>query len=202
MSYYGFIKFLGGWAVRLFNPVKIFGPKKFEKKKSVFIMNHTSNMDSVVFAAFFKNEFRFVYKAEFDEKLFLRHIFHNMRLIPVKRGEADLKATKDCLSALKQNEILFIFPEGTRNRSGEDLLPFKTGPAMFALKTKTPVRPFYIQKSQKGRKRYIVVGDELELTDYYEGGLTKENLEAATEFLRGKVAELKEKLNGELLARK
>ncbi len=202
MSYYGFIKFLGGWAVRLFNPVKIFGSKKFEKKKSVFIMNHTSNMDSVVFAAFFKNEFRFVYKAEFDEKPFLRHIFHNMRLIPVKRGEADLKATKDCLSALKQNEILFIFPEGTRNRSGEDLLPFKTGPAMFALKTKTPVRPFYIQKSQKGRKRYIVVGDELELTDYYEGGLTKENLEAATEFLRGKVAELKEKLNGELLARK
>lgn len=202
MSYYGFIKFLGGWAVRLFNPVKIFGPKKFEKKKSVFIMNHTSNMDSVVFAAFFKNEFQFVYKAEFDEKPFLRHIFHNMRLIPVKRGEADLKATKDCLSALKQNEILFIFPEGTRNRSGEDLLPFKTGPAMFALKTKTPVRPFYIQKSQKGRKRYIVVGDELELTDYYEGGLTKENLEAATEFLRGKVAELKEKLNGELLARK
>lgn len=202
MSYYGFIKFLGGWAVRLFNPVKIFGPKKFEKKKSVFIMNHTSNMDSVVFAAFFKNEFRFVYKAEFDEKPFLRHIFHNMRLIPVKRGEADLKATKDCLSALKQNEILFIFPEGTRNRSGEDLLPFKTGPAMFALKTKTPVRPFYIQKSQKGRKRYIVVGDELELTDYYEGGLTKENLEAVTEFLRGKVAELKEKLNGELLARK
>lgn len=202
MSYYGFIKFLGGWAVRLFNPVKIFGPKKFEKKKSVFIMNHTSNMDSVVFAAFFKNEFRFVYKAEFDEKPFLRHIFHNMRLIPVKRGEADLKATKDCLSALKQNKILFIFPEGTRNRSGEDLLPFKTGPAMFALKTKTPVRPFYIQKSQKGRKRYIVVGDELELTDYYEGGLTKENLEAATEFLRGKVAELKEKLNGELLARK
>ncbi|MGN0782140.1 MAG: lysophospholipid acyltransferase family protein [Christensenellales bacterium] len=202
MSYYGFIKFLGGWAVRLFNPVKIFGSKKFEKKKSVFIMNHTSNMDSVVFAAFFKNEFRFVYKAEFDEKPFLRHIFHNMRLIPVKRGEADLKATKDCLSALKQNEILFIFPEGTRNRSGEDLLPFKTGPAMFALKTKTPVRPFYIQKSQKGRKRYIIVGDELELTDYYEGGLTKENLEAATEFLRGKVAELKEKLNGELLARK
>lgn len=202
MSYYGFIKFLGGWAVRLFNPVKIFGPKKFETKKSVFIMNHTSNMDSVVVAAFFKNEFRFVYKAEFDEKPFLRHIFHNMRLIPVKRGEADLKATKDCLSALKQNEILFIFPEGTRNRSGEDLLPFKTGPAMFALKTKTPVRPFYIQKSQKGRKRYIVVGDELELTDYYEGGLTKENLEAATEFLRGKVAELKEKLNGELLARK
>lgn len=202
MSYYGFIKFLGGWAVRLFNPVKIFGPKKFEKKKSVFIMNHTSNMDSVVFAAFFKNEYRFVYKAEFDEKPFLRHIFHNMRLIPVKRGEADMKATKDCLSALKHNEILFIFPEGTRNRSGEDLLPFKTGPAMFALKTKTPVRPFYIQKAQKGRKRYIVVGDEVELTNYYEGGLTKENLEAATELLRGKVEELKEKLNGELLARK
>lgn len=33
-------------------------------------MNHVSNMDSVVFAAYFKNEFRFVYKAEFDENLF------------------------------------------------------------------------------------------------------------------------------------
>lgn len=28
MSYYGLIKFLGGWAVRLFNPVKIYGAKK------------------------------------------------------------------------------------------------------------------------------------------------------------------------------
>ena len=92
-------------------------------------MNHVSNMDSVVFAAYFKNEFRFVYKAEFDEKPFLRHIFHNMRLIPVKRGEVDLKATKECLSALKQNEILFIFPEGTRNRESDEMLPFKTGPA-------------------------------------------------------------------------
>ena len=70
MSYYGFIKFLGGWAVRLFNPVKIYGAKKFENKKSIFVMNHVSNMDSVVFAAYFKNEFRFVYKAEFDENLF------------------------------------------------------------------------------------------------------------------------------------
>ena len=117
MSYYGLIKFLGGWAVRLFNPVKIYGAKKFENKKSIFVMNHVSNMDSVVFAAYFKNEFRFVYKAEFDKKPFLRHIFHNMRLIPVKRGEVDLKATKECLSALKQNEILFIFPEGTDRKS-------------------------------------------------------------------------------------
>jgi len=31
MSYYGLIKFLGGGAVRLFNPVKIYGAKKFEK---------------------------------------------------------------------------------------------------------------------------------------------------------------------------
>lgn len=127
MSYYGFIKFLGGWAVRLFNPVKIFGPKKFEKKKSVFIMNHTSNMDSVVFAAFFKNEFRFVYKAEFDEKPFLRHIFHNMRLIPVKRGEADLKATKDCLSALKQNEILFIFRRARETEAARICCPLRPG---------------------------------------------------------------------------
>lgn len=154
MSYYGLIKFLGGWAVRLFNPVKIYGAKKFENKKSIFVMNHVSNMDSVVFAAYFKNEFRFVYKAEFDEKPFLRHIFHNMRLIPVKRGEVDLKATKECLSALKQNEILFIFPEGTRNRESDEMLPFKTGPAMFALKTKTPIRPFYIQKAKKGKKIY------------------------------------------------
>lgn len=77
-----------------------------------------------------------------------------MRLIPVKRGEVDLKATKECLSALKQNEILFIFPEGTRNRESDEMLPFKTGPAMFALKTKTPIRPFYIQKAKKAKKIY------------------------------------------------
>ena len=76
------------------------------------------------------------------------------------------------------------------------MLPFKTGPAMFALKTKTPIRPFYIQKAKKAKKIYYSRRG-VRAFRFLRGGLNKENLEAATEFIRVKVTELKEKLNRE-----
>lgn len=52
---------------------------------------------------------------------------------------ADIKA------GVKEGSSIFIFPEGTRNKSSEALLPFKEGARIIALKNRLPLLPVYIK---------------------------------------------------------
>lgn len=75
------------------------------------------------------------------------------------------------------------------------MLPLKTGAALFAIRTKTPIRPFYIwEKAKLFRKNYYYVGDEFTLEQYYDQPITKEMLAEATEIIAEKMTEVREKM--------
>lgn len=52
---------------------------------------------------------------------------------------------KNIKEKVKKEESIFIFPEGTRNQTNEDLAEFKEGSAIIALKNRLPILPFYIR---------------------------------------------------------
>ena len=67
---------------------------------------------------------------------------------------------------------ILIFPEGTRNKSGnfKELMPFKDGPVTIAIKTKTVIVPTLYYKPLKPfgfRKNRLIVGDPIDLSAYY-----------------------------------
>ena len=71
-------------------------------------------------------------------------------VIWVKRGKSDVGAVKSALKALKGQEKLLIFPEGTRHAEiGEG----KTGAAMMAIRTGVPILPVYIDPARKAFHR-------------------------------------------------
>lgn len=47
--------------------------------------------------------------------------------------------------SVKRGESIFIFPEGTRNKTDESLTSFKEGSRIIALKNRLPILPLYIQ---------------------------------------------------------
>ncbi len=51
----------------------------------------------------------------------------------------------DVKNAVKEGASVFIFPEGTRNKSEEKLLEFKEGFRIIALKNRLPILPVYIR---------------------------------------------------------
>ena len=51
----------------------------------------------------------------------------------------------DVKEAVKKGASVFIFPEGTRNKSEEKLLEFKEGFRIIALKNRLPILPVYIR---------------------------------------------------------
>jgi len=79
--------------------------------------------------------------------------------------------------AVKRGESIFIFPEGTRNKTDDVLTSFKEGSRIIALKNRLPILPLYIKTNtaEALKKRLdnskieqsitIVVGDIIEYKD-------------------------------------
>lgn len=196
----GLIKLVSG-VMRPFFPVKIYGEHNIEKKKCLVVGNHVCGWDPVIFVIWTKPT-PFVYKAEFDKNLFLHWILSGLDCVPVHRGEADLSASKSILRLLKDDRPVCLFPEGTRNPRVDCLQPFHTGAALYAIKTKSPLRPFYIwDKSKAFYKNYMIFGEEITLERFYDKPLDKQTLEEATEIIRGSVDELRIRLNEILTSR-
>ena len=197
----GLIKF-ARVLVRPFYPVKIYGDRNIPNKKSLIVANHVSGWDPLIFTMWTKNLISFVYKAEFSKSKFLTWALGGIDCVPVRRGEVDMNATKSILKLLKNDKAICLFPEGTRNPNVDCLQEFKTGAALFALKTHSPIRPFYIwDKSKFLRKNYMIIGEEFTLHEFYDKPIDRKTLEAATAVIKNKVDELRVQLNGILDAR-
>lgn len=177
-------------------PTRIIGERKLPSKKCLLVANHLSGWDPVIFTMWMKGFKSFVYKADFENVPFLRWVFDGLECIPVRRGEADVNATKLILRQLSADKNVVLFPEGTRNPDVDCLQPFRTGVALFAIKTKSPIRPFYIwDRAKPFRRNYIIIGEEFTLEEYYDKPISKAVLEEATEKVKQKVDELRLKLN-------
>ena len=122
----------------------------------------------------------------------MAHLCDIVEAIPVSRDGQDAKAVMTALRYLKNGDKISMFPEGTRNRTDEDLLPLKGGAAMFAIKAKAPVYPVMCpHKTRLFRRTKILVGDPIDLSAFYDRRLTAEDYEAAEEIIREKMLETK-----------
>lgn len=186
-------------AARPLFPVKIYGERNIPNKKSLVVGNHLSGWDPLIFTMWTKDILSFVYKAEFHSNAFLRWFFDSLDCIPVRRGDVDMNATKMILRLLHDDKAVFLFPEGTRNPNVDTLQEFRTGAALFAIKTRAPLRPFYIwDKTKACHKNYILIGDEFTLEEFYDKPLNHDTLAAATVVIKQKVEDLRQRLNAKL----
>jgi 1-acyl-sn-glycerol-3-phosphate acyltransferase len=113
--------------------------------------------------------------------------------IPVQRDGNDVKAVMQAMRKLKNGDIVYIFPEGTRNKTKEPFLPFKGGAALLSLRTKTPIVPIvFMNKFKLFHKTVILVGEPFEFTEYYDKKLTEEDYAVCEKMLYDKMVALRE----------
>ncbi|MEA1961952.1 MAG: lysophospholipid acyltransferase family protein [Bacillota bacterium] len=106
----------------------------------IIAANHVSNWDPIVVGLMINRPVHFMGKAELFNNQLLGTLLLKLNAFPVKRGAADRKAIRTALERLQQGNVLGIFPEGARNKTGEDLKP-QLGVAMLALKSGAPIVP-------------------------------------------------------------
>jgi 1-acyl-sn-glycerol-3-phosphate acyltransferase len=107
----------------------------------IIITNHTGQIEvPMLYAHLQPRKLSGWAKSETWNNKFLNWVFGVWGIIPVRRGEADLRALRAALRALEQGYIFGIAPEGTRNHNGilRRALP---GAVTLALHTSAPVLP-------------------------------------------------------------
>jgi 1-acyl-sn-glycerol-3-phosphate acyltransferase len=111
----------------------------------ILAANHQSMIDIIALAASLPVPFRFVAKAELFDLPFLGWHMRRAGYIAIVR-EAPRAAARTLLKAaekVRSGVNAVIFPEGTRSPTGE-LLPFKGGGFLLAVKSGAPIVPIGI----------------------------------------------------------
>jgi len=112
----------------------------------VFCSNHQSNIDPPILFQALHPRLHVLFKRELTKLPLLGRAFQIGGFVPIDRGsrEHSMAAIEQAAASLRQGNSFLTFPEGTRSRTG-DLLPFKRGPFLMALKAQVPVIPVAIQ---------------------------------------------------------
>lgn len=162
--------------------VKTVGQENIEKDKPyIMCANHTSNWDPTLLFAHTKRQVFIMAKQELFKNAFIYWLAKKVKVFPVKRGKQDIESIKTSLKILKDNQILLIFPEGTRNglqKRGK----IQNGPAYLATRAGVEVIPVRIEGNFKPfRKVTLYYGKPLDFSKYQSQKPEKETLESISE---------------------
>ena len=128
--------------------------KQAWQRHYVIVSNHQSQLDILVAFGLFI-PFKWVSKAEVFNLPFIGWNMRLNRYIKLKRGDKAgiARMFADCEKALSQRSSIFIFPEGTRSKTGE-LRPFKPGAFILAKKMGVPILPVVISGTHAALPKY------------------------------------------------
>lgn len=138
--------------VKLFMWCKIKNKNLLPKKNQgnfILVCNHLSNWDVFLLVVNLPYKIRFIAKKELAKSKFMKWFLKRSGVITVDRENPSIESMKEMLRAVKNNEILGVFPEGSRNKTNEPLLEFKSGFVKISEKTDTPLLILTINKKPK-----------------------------------------------------
>lgn len=177
--------------------------ERYNDRSYIIVGNHKSVLDVIPAALATDRPIHYMAKKELFVKGISKWFTRKCECIPVNRDGNDVRAMMQAMKYLKNGENVCLFPEGTRNKTSERFLPFKSGAAAMSIKTRTPIIPMLqVKKIKAFRRTHVYFGEPLEFTEFYGKKLTQEDIERADEILLAKFDELYEVLEKETAKKK
>ncbi len=168
---YNFLRILMILYLKVYYGLKIEGRENIPKSgRAIIYANHTHAFDPLLVAASTKRKIAFLAKKELFSHKYAAFFFKWMKAIPVNRDGNDAYSLIASMRILKEDGLLGIFPEGTRQEARRTMGAFKPGVSMLAVKCEAVLVPAYITGDYKYRgKLRIRFGAPYTLDRYYGG---------------------------------
>jgi 1-acyl-sn-glycerol-3-phosphate acyltransferase len=162
----------------------------------VFCSNHESNVDPPVLFQALHKRLHVLFKAELTKIPVLGAVMLGGGFVPVERDrrEASMASIDRAAASIRDGNTFLIFPEGTRSKTAE-LLPFKKGGFIMAIKAQAPVVPVAVSGGRSAMRKgsWLVrpvmvdvrIGEPVETT-----GMSLDDRDELIEVVRGRIEEL------------
>ena len=162
----------------------------------VFCANHQSNVDPPVLFQALHRRLHILYKAELRKIPVLGKVFEVGGFVPVQREQRDaaFASIEKAASSIRDGNSFLIFPEGTRSKT-DDLLPFKKGGLVMALRAQAPIMPVAIMGGREAMHKgsalvrpvdvTVRIGEPIETT-----GMSTDDRDVLIEMVRGTIQDL------------
>jgi 1-acyl-sn-glycerol-3-phosphate acyltransferase len=148
LFYYPVGKGVLGNMTRAATSIRTYGKERVPREGgAVLAMNHFNFIDIPVFGTICPRRIVFVGKSELFETPGLSELIRLHGALPIRRGESDRDALRRMREAVRENDLLGLFIEGTRQKSGVPGKPMP-GAAMIAISEGVPVIPAAVHGSQ------------------------------------------------------
>lgn len=178
-----FFKGLLGIFFLIFFRPKIVGREKIPKDGGVILAgNHRHIFDPCMPILSTKRPVHYMAKKELFNSP-IGWFFKVVGCIPVDRGHDNTDSKEAALEVLREGEVLGIFPEGTRNKSLNGLLPFKYGAVSMSNKSGALIVPFAITG------KYRLFNNKLTVR-FGKGFVASDDLERTNKRLVSEIEEL------------
>ena len=181
-------------AAKIIYRVKFEGWENVPKKQAAILCgNHVHALDAPALVACTTRRIHFMSKKELFKNPGFRFMGFCFNVFPVDRGKKDTGAVFKSLEILKKNEMVAIYPEGTRNGLEKGVKP-KNGAVRIAIDAGVPIIPFAVIGNFKPFKRVIYrFGEPIDLSSHKEQAEDKEVLNTLTNEVMSKIIELRDK---------
>jgi 1-acyl-sn-glycerol-3-phosphate acyltransferase len=150
--------------------LKVYGAERVPRAGgAVLAMNHFHYMDPAAFGTACPRRIVYAAKIEAHRAPGLGQLIRSHGTISIRRGESDREALRRMREAVRHNDLLGMFVEGTRQRSG---VPgeAKPGAAMIAIQEGVPIVPAAVHGSQiwnwNRKPVSVAFGEPLRFDDY------------------------------------
>jgi len=172
-------------------------------RAAIYAVNHASNLEPPIVFLVLRPTFprlQILYKAELRKLPILGRAFDVAGFVPIDRTnrEQSDQAVARAVRQLQAGNSFVVFPEGTRSRTGE-LLPFKKGAFLIALRAQAPIVPVAILGARDAMRKgspiiwpvtiHVKIGPAVETA-----GLSVDDRDRLIDTVRGAIAMMLEEL--------
>lgn len=155
---YRFFKAVLGPIFMLYYKPTVIGKENIPEDGPIIVVgNHKHIYDQCPIILSTKRGIKYMAKKEYFDDKKVAWFFKSVGCISVDRSKKDEKAVEAALEELKKGGAIGLFPEGTRNKTDEFLLPFKFGAVSMAKKTDAYLVPFGLTGDYKFRSKNLCI---------------------------------------------